>query len=352
MLNANELDDLKKSKILIVDDIETNIILLKRMLELEGYFNIISETESLKVMEIVQREAPDILLLDLYMPKKSGFEVIDELVLAQGENIIPIIVITAQDSKDARIQALNRGARDFISKPFDRLELLLRIRNMLEIRKLYQQITNDNRNLEEKVRERTKELQELQMELMDRLLRAAEFRDSDTGEHIVRIGKMSRILAEALDMDQKFINAIETASMMHDIGKIAIPDAILLSKDQLTQEEWQVMRTHTQKGAKLLSGSRFTVMQMAERIALYHHEKWNGTGYPKGLSGSDIPIESRIVAICDVFDALMTKRSYKQAIPLTEVLEMIQTGSGQHFDPEITKVFFNTLDSLMEVYNG
>lgn len=345
-MNQIEIDNNQKAtqqdiqpKILILDDNPVNGMLLEKMLSISGYSNVVTLTDSREVFEVYQSFKPDLLLLDLQMPYYDGFEVLEGLNRLKDSDYLPVIIITAQSDKENLLKALELGAKDFVGKPFDRTEVLMRIRNMLEIRMLHNQIREQNQKLEEKVQERTRELQDLQLELVQRLLRAAEFRDTDTGEHIKRIGLYAYEMGKEAGCDEKYCKLLEYASMMHDIGKIGIPDEILLKPARLDPEEWAKMTTHTTKGAEILTGSHYDLILMAEQIALTHHEKWDGSGYPKGLKGEEIPIAGRITAICDVFDALISKRPYKEPWETARAVAEIKKGAGTQFDPNWSKYF-------------
>lgn len=339
----------KSPTILIIDDNSTNVLLLEKMLGIFGYNNIISSTDSREAIDLYKTYEPDLLLLDLKMPYLDGFQVLEKLNEIKEDDYIPVIIITAQDDKENRIKALKLGAKDFIGKPFDNAEVMMRIRNMLEIRLLQKQVKENNKHLKDRVKDRTRKLEGLQIELIERLLRAAEFRDNDTGNHVSRIGAYAFELGKLTGLSNEFCDMLMYASMMHDIGKIGIPDSILLKTDKLDKEEWETMKTHTDKGAEIMTESSFGVIQLAEEIALYHHERWDGTGYPKGLREDEIPIAGRITAICDVFDALLSDRPYKKAWPLEAVIKEIEKGRGTHFDPYLAQLFLDNIDMFIDI---
>ena len=328
------------AKFLLVDDELANVRLLERHLGKWGCNHIKSTTDSRQVSALYSQFQPDIILLDLMMPHLDGFQVMEQLKPLIAEGVyLPILVLTADITPQARQKALSGGAKDFLTKPFDAIELLLRVRNLLETRFLHLQLSNQNWVLEAKVRERTQELEESQLEILERLARAAEFRDDDTGQHTYRVGHDSALLAQALELPADRVDLIRRTAPLHDIGKIGIPDDILLKPGGLTPEEFDFMKTHAVIGAALLAGSHSDLVRMAENIALTHHERWNGTGYPQGLRAEAIPLEGRIVAVVDVFDALTHERPYKKAWPVEEAIAEIMRQSGQQFDPRVVDAF-------------
>lgn len=342
-------EEFSKAKILIVDDNATNIILLERILESAGYENVQGETDPRKVKGLYEKEKYDLILLDIRMPNMDGHEVMAELAKVEGEDYLPILVLTAQTDQETKLKALSGGAKDFLHKPFDRLEALNRIRNMLEVRLLHKELRDQNIILEQKVQERTQQLNDTRMEIIRRLGRAAEFRDNETGMHVIRMSHACARLAEAYGLDDVECERILNASPMHDVGKIGIPDRILLKPGRLEPDEWAIMKTHAQIGADLLAGHNSELLEMAGMIALTHHEKWDGTGYPNRLSGTDIPLLGRITSICDVFDALLSDRPYKKAWSVEEATAEIKAQRGKHFDPELADIFLDILPGILEI---
>jgi putative two-component system response regulator len=330
---------LEQSRILIADDEETNVLLLERMLEQAGYTEVTSTSDSSQVAPLCAEDPPDLLLLDLHMPEPDGFEVMKILKPLVEARWFPILVLTADITLEAKREALANGAKDFVTKPFDRAEVMLRIRNLLETRFLQLELEKQNLMLEQRVYERTDDLNEARLEVLERLAVAAEYRDDATGEHTRRVGRTSSLLAEVLGLPQDQSELIRLAAPLHDIGKIGIPDRILLKEGRLTPEEFELMTSHVNIGRFILSGSRSPLLQMAEEIALTHHERWDGRGYLSGLSGEEIPIAGRIVAIADVFDALTHERPYKRAWPVDEALAEITGLRGEQFDPLVVDAF-------------
>ena len=339
----------KDASILIVDDEPVNVSLLKSLLDLDGYSHVASTTDPRVAVPLAVEHRADLVLLDLNMPYMDGFQVMQTLRETMQEDVPCILVLTADIERESRLRALDEGARDFITKPFDRVELLTRIRNMLDVQIMQKQIRDQNRLLEERVAERTKELHDTRQEIIRRLGRAAEYRDNETGLHIIRMSKICQLLALAAGMGEDEAELLLQASPMHDIGKIGIPDYILLKSGGLTVEEWTVMQSHTRIGADLLAGHHSRLLSMASEIALTHHEHWDGSGYPQHLLGEEIPLVSRIVAIADVYDALTSERPYKEAWPHEKALEYIRLNSGTHFDPHIVSLFIDNLQDILEI---
>jgi putative two-component system response regulator len=334
------------ARILIVDDQELNVILLQEVLRAAGYSNLLSVTDSRLVVDLVKGFQPDLLLLDLHMPYLDGFAILELLRKEVKDEYIPVLVLTADITHSTRIRALDLGAKDFLTKPFDRLEVLNRIRNMLEVRLSWVALRDQNAILEEKVRERTRELSETRLEIIHRLGLAAEFRDQGTGMHLLRISQFSHCLARAAGLSSEMCDLVLSASPMHDIGKIGIPDRILFKPGKLDSEEWAIMRTHTTIGAELLSGHDSALMRTAAQIALTHHERWDGSGYPHGLKGEEIPLEGRIVSLCDVFDALISKRPYKEKWSVDEAVKEVEAGAGADFEPALVACFSEALPEI------
>ena len=344
------IDDktIKNAKILVVDDQPANVTLIEKMLEIDGYLNVMSTTDPTQVESIYMEQNSDLVLLDLNMPVMDGYQVLEKISEVDPD-YSPVIVLTAQSDRDSRIRALDLGARDFLAKPFDRVELMTRIRNMLEVRIMAKAIKNQNIILDGMVKERTQELNDTRLEVIRRLGRAAEYRDDMTGFHIIRMSRYSQLLGLAAGMSEREAEVLLNASPMHDIGKIGIPDRVLLKQGKLDAEEWKIMQTHVDIGVEILSGSSSVLMDMAAEVAQNHHEKWDGSGYPRALSGEDIPLTGRIVAVADVFDALTTERPYKKAWPIEEAVEYLKEQSGKHFEPILVDLFLEILPDILEI---
>jgi putative two-component system response regulator len=353
-----ESAELSTSTILLVDDQESNIVFLERLLKHQGYKRVISMVDSREVLPYIKSQEPDLILLDLSMPYLDGWQILAELKnLIPKNHYVPVIVLTADSSRETRLRALSAGAIDFLTKPLDTLEILNRIHNLLYSRHLHKQQHLHSILLEKTVEVRTLELvranHELEKanaslgsvhhELLAKLSLAAEYRDDDTGEHAMRVAKLAYLIALQLGLPITTAELILQAARLHDIGKIGIPDHILLKPGKLSIGEMKIMKTHCQIGARLLEGSSSKFLAMAKTIALTHHERWDGKGYPVGLCAEDIPIEGRIVAIADLFDALTSNRSYRPAWPRDEAIRLILEEKGHSFDPQVVDAFLAVL---------
>jgi putative two-component system response regulator len=336
----SEYEQLQQLRILVVDDDEANLLMLRGILEHAGYTRVDTTSDPMLAPEMFLESRPRLVLLDLHMPGIDGFELMGRLAPLTGEGrSVPFLVLTADASEDVKRRALTAGARDFLIKPVNHIELLLRVRNLLQVQQLQDRLFEQNAKLEEQVSERTRDLEQARLEILDRLALAGEYRDDETQEHAWRIGRTSALLGVELGMPQREVDLIQRAAPLHDIGKIGIPDAILLKPGRLTEEEFETIKTHTTIGAQILSGSNSPVLTMAEQIALTHHERWHGGGYPRGLRGHEIPLAARLVAVADVFDALTHERPYKEAWPVSEAVAEILNQSGRQFDPSVVAAF-------------
>jgi putative two-component system response regulator len=329
-----------EARILVVDDEPANTRMLELMLTRVGYRQVFCTTDPRRVVDLFRGVEPDLVLLDLHMPYLDGIAVLAQLAeLVPDGEYLPILVLTADATEEARERALSGGAHDFLTKPLQRTEVLLRIRNLLSTRLLHRKLQHHNAELHARVLERTRELEEARIEVLDRLILAAEYRDDETGQHTRRVGENAARIAAALGLPAAEVELIRRAAPLHDVGKIAIPDDILLKPGPLTAEELVVMRTHTTAGAKILAGGRSELLQLAEKVALSHHERWDGRGYPHGLSGERIPLAARIVALADFHDALMHDRPYRPAWKRERVCAEITKEVGAHFDPAVVRAF-------------
>lgn len=334
--------ELKSAKILIVDDQEYNISLLERILSRAGFGQLYSTMDPYQIEKMLVEINPDIILLDLHMPGMDGLQALKLIREQTGiNNYLPVLMLTADMTLEAKKEVLQAGVNDFLTKPYDRMEVILRINNLLKTRQLHIQLQQHNNTLELSVRERTAELQQAKFEILQLLGRAAEYRDDMTGQHTERVGRLSALIARQLKLPEWQIELIELAAPLHDIGKIGIPDDILLKPAKFEPHEYERMKTHTTIGASIMEGSSFAVLKMAGIIAHSHHEKWDGSGYPAGLKGEDIPIEARIVALADFYDALTHERPYKKAWSSAEAIAEVEQQKGYHFDPNIVDAFLH-----------
>jgi putative two-component system response regulator len=334
------LESLAEARIWVIDDEPANVRLITRLLQRSGYVNVGGTTNPREAVACFPEDGPDLVLLDLNMPDLDGFGVLEHLRGTLPANAyVPVLCITGLPTSEAKERALSLGAKDFVRKPFEAAEVLLRIRNLLETRALHLQ-------MDRKVRERTRELDEAKYDVLRRLARAAEYRDDDTGQHTQRVGEVAALVAREMGLEPVMVERIRQAAPLHDVGKIGIPDAILLKPGSLTPEEFAVMRTHTTIGAELLSGGVSPLMDLAATIARSHHEWWDGSGYPDGRSGEAIPLAARIVAVADVFDALSHARPYRPAWPIERIVDEIRTKTGRHFDPDVADAFLKLLPRL------
>jgi putative two-component system response regulator len=369
-LSLND-DVIRKSKIMIVDDEAYNVLVVRKFLQHTGYTNFITTTESPKAIDLMRRDLPDVVLLDIMMPDISGLEILRCMKMDAELATIPVIILTAAPEASVKTQALQLGAIDFLSKPVEPTELILRVRNVLAAKSHFDSLANYSVELEKQVRDRTKELVESRQQIIYCLARASEFRDNETGHHVIRVGKFAGIIAAEMGFTTGQVEAIELAAQLHDVGKIGIPDRILHKPGKLDPEEfafihkhcgfgkqiiacmpeneWNVVKQHTELGSLMVNVKTSPIMRMASRIALTHHEWFDGTGYPLGLEGEDIPIEGRITAVADVFDALSSSRVYKKAFSRQKCFKMIEEKRGSQFDPQVLDAFYNRAEEIVEV---
>ncbi|MDP2828911.1 MAG: response regulator [Sulfuricellaceae bacterium] len=339
--------DTKHAGILVVDDEPANVLLVRKVLTGAGYSNVLTTTDPSRTLDLVIGRKVDLVLLDLNMPHLDGFQVMTRL--KSLENPPSVLVLTAQIALEQRLRGLEAGARDYVTKPFEIPELLARVRNLLEAHLLHVHLRDEKAFLETLVDARTRELHDSRLDIIRRLGRAAEFRDNETGLHIIRMSKYSKVLGLRAGMAESDAELLLQASPMHDIGKIGIPDHILLKPGQLTPQEWEIMQTHARIGADLLDDNSAPLLRMARDIALSHHEKWDGSGYPNGLAGEDIPLVGRIVAVADVFDALTSARPYKQAWPVAAAVDFLREQRDRHFQASLVDLFIEELEAVARI---
>jgi putative two-component system response regulator len=335
------------ARIFAVDDEPANLRLLDRILSGHGYQNMVLIQDSREVLTRYAEGRPDLILLDLAMPHFNGFEIIQQLHDIGDPLLPPIVVLTAQHGRETMLKALDAGARDFIGKPFDRLELLARVRNLLDVQTAHRLLADQKNLLEEMVAARTQELRGSRLQIVQKLGRAAEYRDNETGAHILRMSHIAELLAQRSGLSAAETELILNASPMHDIGKIGIRDSILLKPGRLDADERKIMESHAMIGADILSSGKGDLIEMAHVIALTHHEKWDGSGYPHGRVGANTPLPGRIAAIADVFDALCSARPYKKAWSYDDAVAYMREQSGLHFDPELIRIFNANLEEII-----
>lgn len=363
--------DLRKATLLIVDDEELNIRLLKKHLHASGFEHVVGCVDSRNARRMVERTKPDLVILDLVMPGKDGLEVLEEIRSRADFASTPVFMLTASEDPAQKAAALEKGATDFLSKPVDTNELLARVRNAIAMKTHFNLLKDQAEILDGLVQERTRELKASRMELVYCLARAVECRDSLTGKHVVRVGRHVGLIAGRLGVESSLAELFELAAPLHDIGKIGIPDEILLKPGRLTREETRIMREHCVKGQRTFvdlppqtwlemqkhapieppgdSPPISRVLAVAANIALTHHEWWDGTGYPLGLHRDEIPFEGRITAVADVFDALCTQRPYKKAFSPEDSFTMMKRHRGSHFDPVAFDAFEACFDDILAV---
>lgn len=355
--------NVKPQKIMVVDDEILNRKLVEAMLKPQGY-EVILAVDGEDCLAKVEASPPDLILMDIMMPNMNGFEVVTRLKAKESWALIPIVMVTALQDVGDRVKALEVGADDFLTKPVDRMELRARVRSLLKVKAYNDHMVNYRQELESEVAKQTLELKkasnkiaeahsklrDASLETIFRLARAAEYKDEDTANHIISMSRISAFLAERIGLNSVVVERILYASPMHDIGKIGIPDRILTKNGPLNDEEWALMRMHTVFGGQILEGSNIGFLRLGEVIALTHHEKWDGSGYPNGLVGNQIPLAGRIVAVADVCDALLSKRPYKPPLTIDQTVDIIKAGRGTHFDPMVVDVFMASLNDIIKLW--
>ncbi|MBF0370633.1 MAG: two-component system response regulator [Magnetococcales bacterium] len=340
-------DHLSQQTILVVDDTEANIDVLLEALG--DHYDVSVAMDGEGAIESIADEKPDLILLDIMMPGMDGYEVCRRLKSEPATADIPIIFVTAMVEVKDEAKGFELGALDYITKPISIPIVQARVNTHLTLQNAQRTLKNQNVILEEKVRERTKALWQSRLSTINCLGRAAEFRDPETGSHILRMSHYSQKLALAAGKDQAWSELLLNAAPMHDVGKVGVPDRILLKPGKLDEEEWQIMQKHVSMGAEILGNQSAPLLQLACEIAVSHHEKWDGRGYPNGLQGETIPVSGRIVAIADVFDALTSERPYKKAWEITRAMDLIQEEAGNHFDPDLAELFVAILPEILTI---
>lgn len=368
---SEKLGATRNAKVAIIDDETYNILIVKKHLQKAGYSNFVTTDDSTTALNLLRSERPDVLLLDILMPKVSGLDILHVMQHDDALKKVPVLIMTATSELEVKRICLDLGAVDFLPKPLDPIDLVPRVRNTLASKLAQDRLSRHANQLEVEVERRTRELAASREEIVHCLARAAEFRDDDTGHHVIRVGKYVSIIADELGFDARQVEVIELAAQLHDLGKIAIPDAILHKPGKLDDREREQMQRHcglgrqvleplspadlrtlqkhARLGADLLHVNSSPLLMLASKIAQTHHEWWNGSGYPLGLKGEDIPIEGRMTAVADVYDALSSARPYKPAFPREKCFRILKEDRGTHFDPQVVDAFFRRSDDIIDV---
>ncbi len=338
----------KQVKIVAVDDEEVNLLLIEELVKRIG-LNIVTFSNAYEALEFIKHNKVDVLLVDYMMPGIDGLEVI-KTVHEIDPAVISVMITAAGDSRELKLKALEAGATEFLTKPIDAFELQVRIRNLVTIRSAYNILDNFNRMLKSEIARATEEIISRERETLHVLSNVAEYKDPETGNHITRVAHYSRLLAREYGLNTSEQELLFYTAPLHDVGKVGIPDSILLKPGRLTPEEFEIMKTHTTIGYNLMKKYKNKYLQKGALIALTHHEKYDGTGYPEGLKGENIPICGRIVAVADVFDALVSERPYKPAWPLDKAFSLISSESGKHFDPQLAEIFLSHRQEIEKIF--
>ena len=347
----------EKARILVAIDEEETLRWLEAILRPSGYQVIVAH-DGEETLAKARETSPSVILLNSLIPKIDGFEVARRLKEDEATKTISIVMMTALSEGEDRLKALEAGVDDFLTSPVDEAELRARVNSLLKVKAYHDHLRSYQEEMEAEVARRTQSLtkafEKIKIASLDtvyRLSRAAEYKDEDTGAHVQRMSHYSSAIARGMGLDNEFVEQILWAAPMHDIGKIGIPDRVLQKPAKLDDEEWVIMRSHTTIGAEILKDASADFIILAADIAISHHEKWNGSGYPKAVKGSDIPLGGRIVALADVFDALTSERPYKKPFPLEKALAIIKEGHGSHFDPQVVDAFFAIEDEIKAELN-
>ncbi len=335
--------------IIAIDDEEINLLLFQE-LGREAGIDIRGFSSAREAVEFVKHNHVDIALVDYMMPEMDGLKVID-IIHRQDPSIIIIMITAIGESREIKLRAFELGATEFLTKPLDSVEFQMRLKNLIYLRQAHNILQNFNSVLKQEVKRATRELRMRELETITVLSRAAEFKDYETGNHILRVAHYSVLIAKKYGLSKREQDILFFSSPLHDVGKVGIPDNILTKPGRLTKEEFEIIKTHTTIGYAIMNECRNNYLQKGAEIALAHHEKFDGSGYPKGLQGEDIPFRGRIVAIADVFDALTTTRPYKEAWPLSRAFDLISRERGRHFDPELARVFLDSSGEVEEIFN-
>jgi putative two-component system response regulator len=375
-IESTSNDDLKKARILVIDDEPLIVRVVTRFLQSNGYEFVDSLNDPRQAMAKIAEYKPDLILLDIMMPFIGGLDVLRAVKSRERGNLLPVIILSAASDVDTKREALALGATEFLAKPVDPNDLILRVRNALVVKAHHNQLADQARLLEEQVYYRTNQLRKSREQIVHALAKAAEFRDNETGMHVIRVGKIAALIAEQLGFDPEYCRQLELAAQLHDVGKIGIPDAILLTPHRLTASQFEIMKRHCQMGCHIVdqlmegtplqehawktpqcaaeSTSEFLdhdaiLMSLAANITRTHHEKWNGTGYPEGLAGEQIPIEGRMTSVADVFDALTSRRPYKEPFTDQQSFEIIRQETDRSFDPKVVEAFLQRQEDVSAI---
>lgn len=368
---THEQNEIRSSKIMIVDDEQLVIRVVRRFLSSDGYENFITLVDPRQAVEKIALEKPDVVLLDIMMPHVTGLDLLKIRQNTPELQHIPFLILSANAENQIKREALQLGATDFLAKPVDPSDLILRVQNALIVKRHHDHLANYAVELERQVRERTQQIEKSREQIIHCLARAAEYRDNETGEHVIRVGKYCGVIAEQLGFGSDYRREIELAAQLHDVGKIGIPDSVLLNPGRLSSEEFEIMKTHcglgmqimepladsegeqirrhSDMGGFIMEGVDSPMLELAASIARTHHEKWDGTGYPNQLSGDNIPIEGRICCVADVYDALCSERPYKPKFPIKKCLEIMLSERGTRFDPIVLDAFFERIEEIEDI---
>jgi putative two-component system response regulator len=349
---AAAADPMLLRRVMIIDDEPLNIKIARKYLQIAGYSNFITTSDAAGAMQMVRREEPDVILLDVMMPQVSGLEILQAIRADRAIAHLPVLILTASTDAETRRNALELGATDFLAKPVEPSELVPRVRNALTVKAHHDHLKHYSQTLEHEVRQRTAEVEASRIHVVHALARAAEYRDDDTGRHVIRVGRYAGVIARDLGFEEERIAMLEMAAQLHDVGKIGIPDAILLKPGKLDEAEMTEMKRHCEYGWTIINppeGAASPLLRMAAEIAMTHHEKWDGSGYPRGLRGEDISLEGRITAAADVFDALSSKRPYKDAFPPDKCINILDDGKGRHFDAAVVTALLRRLGDITQI---
>lgn len=348
-------DQESKGKILVVDDEPVNVRLLRAILQTEGYTPL-EASSGAEALKMAREHDPDVILLDVMMPDMDGFEVTRYLKADPDTAHIPVLLVTALADRRSRLQGLEIGAEDYLTKPVDRTEVLMRVKNFVRLKNYQNLLKKFNNELAAESQEKTAQIWSSNIEAIFILCRAAEHKDTDTGQHIERISRYCSLMAEHLNLGHEFADRLYYASPMHDVGKIGVPDLVLLKPGGFTPEEWRIMQSHAQLGWEILKDADSPYLRMGAEIALGHHERWDGTGYPEKKKGEAIPLAARIVNICDQYDALRSPRPYKPPFPHEKAAAILTEGDGRtlpsHFDPDVLQAFLQLAPEFRAIYDS